>query len=103
MAENEYDYQGFIWKDLAGRLLDDLEAESTQPKDTTIDDLANKLELDFDEQMSPEVFESAVAWLDGFDKAVGKDNEELVMPDDPKSTLVFSIYGDDLPSIRGKN
>jgi hypothetical protein len=88
---NEYDYQNYIWKDLAERILKKNEHTAG---DTTVDELAVRLETDFDEQMSVDAFDAAEKWLDGFDVIMREATVEL--PDDGKSALVFSILGANL-------
>ena len=93
MAENEYDYQGFIWKDLAERIM-----EEKDIPETTVEDLATKLENEFDEQVSTEAFNSAEKWLNGFDKIM-PSLDGVDMGDEGKATLVFSILGSNLMQV----
>ena len=88
---NEYDYQNYIWKDLAERIL---KKDEHTAGDTTVNELAVELESDFDTKHSEEAYEAAEKWLDGFDAIMAKTSVEL--PDDGKSTLVFSILGANL-------
>ena len=88
---NEYDYQNYIWKDLAEQIL---KKDENTAGDTTVDELAVRLETDFDEQISTDAFTAAEKWLAGFDAIMAKTSVEL--PDDGKSTLVFSILGANL-------
>ena len=46
---NEYDYQNYIWKDLAQRIL---KKDEHIAGDTTVDELAVRLESEFDKQIS---------------------------------------------------
>jgi hypothetical protein len=46
---NEYDYQNYIWKDLAQRIL---KKDEHTAGDTTVDELAVRLESEFDKQRS---------------------------------------------------
>lgn len=91
MSENEYNYQDFIWKDLAERILK--EGEDDTPEE--VNDLASKLENEFDDQVSEEAFTAAEKWLDGFD-AIMPELDGVEMAEDGKSTLVFSILGANL-------
>ena len=93
MAENEYDYQAFIWKDLAERIM-----EERAIPETTVEDLATKLENEFDAQVSTEAFESAEKWLNGFDKIM-PSLDGVDMGDEGKATLVFSILGANLMAM----
>ena len=86
---NEYDYQNYIWKDLAERIL---KKDEHTAGDTTVDELAVRLEAEFDEQMSTDAFIAAEKWLKGFD-SIMPELDGVDMPDDGKSTLVFSILG----------
>ena len=91
---NEYDYQNYIWKDLAERILKKDEHTSG---DTTVDELAVRLEAEFDEQITTDAFTAAEKWLAGFDAIMAKTSVEF--PDDGKSTLVLSILGANLLTI----
>jgi hypothetical protein len=86
---NEYDYQNYIWKDLAERIM---KKEKHTAGDTTVDELAVRLEAEFDEQMSADAFIAAEKWLKGFD-SIMPELDGVDMPYDGKSTLVFSILG----------
>ena len=89
---NEYDYQNYIWKDLAQRIL---KKDEHTAGDTTVDELAVRLESEFDKQISTDAFTAAEKWLEGFD-AIMPELDGVDMPDDGKSTLVFSILGANL-------
>ena len=91
---NEYDYQNYIWKDLAERIL---KKDEHTAGDTTVDDLAVRLEDEFNDQITTDAFTAAKKWLAGFDAIVAKTSVEF--PDDGKSTLVFSILGANLLTI----
>jgi hypothetical protein len=56
---NEYDYQNYIWKDLAERIM---KKDEHIAGDTTVDELAVRLEAEFDEQMSTDAFIAAEKW-----------------------------------------
>jgi len=92
---NEYDYQNYIWKDLAQRIL---KKDEHTAGDTTVDELAVRLESEFDKQISTDAFTAAEKWLEGFD-AIMPELDGVDMPDDGKSTLVFSILGANLLTI----
>ena len=91
---NEYDYQNYIWKDLAERIM----KEQSLEKETTVDDLATRLETEFDEQVSTESFEAAEKWPTGFDKLM-PELDGVDMGDEGKATLVFSILGANLLQV----
>ena len=91
---NEYDYQNYIWKDLAERIL---KKDEHTAGDTTVDELAVRLETDFDEQMSVDAFDAAEKWLKGFDDVLVHGSVDL--GDDAKSTLVLSILGSNLIGV----
>ena len=88
---NEYDYQNYIWKDLAGRIL---KKDEHTAGDTTVNELAVELESDFDTKHSEEAYEAAEKWLKGFDDVLVHGSVDL--GDDAKSTLVLSILGANL-------
>ena len=91
---NEYDYQNYIWKDLAERIL---KKDEHTAASTTVDELAVRLETDFDEQMSVDAFDAAEKWLKGFDDVLVHGSVDL--GDDAKSTLVLSILGSNLIGV----
>lgn len=93
MTNNEYDYQGFIWKNLAERIM-----EERDVPETTVEDLATKLEEEFEEQVTSEAFDSAEMWLKGFDKIMPA-LDGVDMGDEGKATLVFSILGSNLMQL----
>ena len=88
---NEYDYQNYIWKDLAERIL---KKDEHTAGDTTVNELAVELESDFDTKHSEEAYEAAEKWLKGFDDVLVHGSVDL--GDDAKSTLVLSILGSNL-------
>lgn len=88
---NEYDYQNYIWKDLAERIL---KKDEHTAGDTTVNELAVELESDFDTKHSEEAYEAAEKWLKGFDDVLVHGSVDL--GDDAKSTLVLSILGANL-------
>ena len=88
---NEYDYQNYIWKDLAERIL---KRDEHTAGDTTVNELAVELESDFDTKHSEEAYEAAEKWLKGFDDVLVHGSVDL--GDDAKSTLVLSILGANL-------
>jgi hypothetical protein len=92
---NEYDYQNYIWKDLAERIM---KKDEHIAGDTTVDELAVRLEAEFDEQMSTDAFIAAEKWFKGFD-SIMPELDGVDMPDDGKSTLVFSILGVNLMAM----
>jgi hypothetical protein len=92
---NAYDYQNYIWKDLAERIL---KKDENTAGDTTVDELAVRLEAEFDEQITTDAFTAAEKWLKGFD-SIMPELDGVDMPDDVKSTLVFSILGANLLNI----
>ena len=93
MTNNEYDYQGFIWKNLAERIM-----EERDVPETPVEDLATKLEEEFEEQVTSEAFDSAEMWLKGFDKIMPA-LDGVDMGDEGKATLVFSILGSNLMQL----
>ena len=90
---NEYDYQNYIWKDLAERIM-----EEKDIPETTVEDLATKLENEFDEQVSTEAFDSGEKWLKGFDSII-PSLDGVDMGGEGKATLVFSILGSNLMQV----
>jgi len=91
---NEYDYQNYIWKDLAERIL---KKDEHTAGDTTVNELAVELESDFDTKHSEEAYEAAEKWLKGFDDVLVHGSVDL--GDDAKSTLVLSILGSNLIGV----
>jgi len=95
MAEHEYDYQGYIWKDLADRILKDSDENHLDAPEPAVDELADRLKVEFDEQISEQSFDAAEKWLQGFD-AILPEIGGVAIPEDNKSNLVFSILGANL-------
>ena len=95
MAENEYDYKSFIWKDLARKIIAGGELDVGDKR--SVDELADELESEFEAKHSDETYEAAEKWLNGFDDVAALTAVDF--PEDAKSTLVFSILGSNLIGV----